>query len=1097
MRRTTLTPRLWSAGLAAVLSSVAGCAPADPAASKEEPQGVAAAVAARFEVQGSAEGTRRPALSPALVERVERDGAWLRPRFSEAAKKRVSRPAAVALPSLASGPFVLTDATSGMRVEVSLAGAREVKAEVDAGYVVYRGAHASGADLVHRATPEGTEDYLVFERAPAEPVITYSVDVSAVAGLRLAGNTLELLDAGGVPRLRVAPPYSVDAHGEAREATLAVDGCAVDRSPKAPWDRPPTPPGASKCEVRVRFDPATYPAIVDPYWAATGSMTTARVRATATLLPSGDVLVAGGVPSGTTPTNTAELYHPASGTFAATGSMASARTTHTATLLPTAGIVLVAGGIAVNGPSKAETYDPASGTFTTVGAMLQPRTAQTASLLDDDRVLMVGGFGVPSPTYVAASEIYDPTTKSFVTTGALAVGRYFHATTTLDDGRILVVGGTTSAGDSNTAEIYDRVAGTFSPVAGTMKFARSTHTATLLAGGRVLIAGQDSIVSELFDPTTMTFSTTGLTVESLQSQNATRLAGGTVLLTGGYVNGDTGSGAEIYDPGTGKFTSTSATLTHRIGSVAALLLSGKVLVAGGYDPDIDPLTSAELYDQLPAGPGVPCTVGGECLSGFCVDSVCCDVACDSPCTACSKARKGAGADGACGPVAAGTDPKNSCTDDGSPSCQQDGACDGSGACRKYASQAACSPTACTKGSDCTSGFCVDGVCCDSACGSPCHACTAAKKGGGLDGVCGAAAADTDPHDDCAIDASYPESCKADGLCDGTGACRVDAKAGTVCDATTCADGMVTAPACDGLGFCVKAAVSCAPYVACGSSSACATSCGSDQDCSTGAFCLTADHTCHGHFDLGAACTSDGECDSGHCVDEVCCNATCDKGCEACTSAKKGAGNDGECGPVAAGTDPRDGCATSDATSCGTDGACDGKGACRLHALGTACGQPACEGNAAETLACDGFGVCAKSSSKCEPFACEDGACKADCAAVEDCATGYTCEGGACKLVSPAACDGDHTVTSPSGHTTDCSPYRCAGAQCRKSCTTVDDCVSPSICSEDFHCEPPADIAIDRSCLCQAPGGAGGSSELPAAAALALLAVVARRRGKRS
>ena len=78
-------------------------------------------------------------------------------------------------------------------------------------------------------------------------------------------------------------------------------------------------------------------------WTATGSLATARFRHTATLLPNGKVLVAGGYDIGSYLAS-AELYDPASGTWTATGSLATARYAHTATLLPN-GKVLVAGGL--------------------------------------------------------------------------------------------------------------------------------------------------------------------------------------------------------------------------------------------------------------------------------------------------------------------------------------------------------------------------------------------------------------------------------------------------------------------------------------------------------------------------------------------------------------------------------------------------------------------------------------------------------------------------------------------------------------------------------------------------------------------------------
>ena len=102
----------------------------------------------------------------------------------------------------------------------------------------------------------------------------------------------------------------------------------------------------------------------------TGPLATARYWASATLLPGGRVLVAGGFTGfgGGASLSSAELYDPASGTFSPTGPMSTARALTSATLLPD-GRVLIAGGEqgGIAGQegtalSSAELYDPASGT---------------------------------------------------------------------------------------------------------------------------------------------------------------------------------------------------------------------------------------------------------------------------------------------------------------------------------------------------------------------------------------------------------------------------------------------------------------------------------------------------------------------------------------------------------------------------------------------------------------------------------------------------------------------------------------------------------------------------------------------------------------
>lgn len=207
-------------------------------------------------------------------------------------------------------------------------------------------------------------------------------------------------------------------------------------------------------------------------WTPTGPMNIARADHWATLLQDGRVLVEGGFyayTDGSSYRSSAELYDPATGTWTLTGSMSVARIWHTATLLPN-GQVLVAGGVTPNSislfDSSAELYDPATGKWTPTDSMFAEHEEHTATLLANGQVLVAGGGYLsywPGGTGFRGStaELYDPDAGTWTLTGSMNQAREDHQAVLLASGQVLVAGGSIDPGDTtSSAELYDPHTGT-------------------------------------------------------------------------------------------------------------------------------------------------------------------------------------------------------------------------------------------------------------------------------------------------------------------------------------------------------------------------------------------------------------------------------------------------------------------------------------------------------------------------------------------------------------------------------------------------------------------------------------------------------------
>ena len=519
------------------------------------------------------------------------------------------------------------------------------------------------------------------------------------------------------------------------------------------------------------------------------------------------------------------------------------------------------------------------------------------------------------------------------------------------------------------------------------------------------------------------------------------------------------------------------------------------------------------------GKAQSCSCDRECQTGFCVDGICCNEACTETCKACDLPSSL----GVCAPVPSGVKPSVAlqCVASSPATCGLDGTCDGNGGCRKFeketpckagtcdgdgvtgiltcdgngncsdpiskicepwtcdpttsdcthdcATDAQCSPghqcvsgrcgkspngAFCDTADQCDSGFCADGVCCSLACSSSCMSC---NQTGSVGHCAPIPAGQHDP----ACGGGDPTTCGNTGVCDGFGSCTLYPK-DTVCGPSSCSGLSENTPrTCDGQGTCGDShPLDCSPFLC--TNTACATVCKLDSDCAPGNQCVlktvngVTTGSC-GPKQNGQSCASPSECLSSQCVDGVCCENSCAGACQSCNLPS----SPGRCLNVANNApDQHNICQDLGATSCVTNGLCDGNGACQNYPAATQCSQETCvAGLHTPASQCDGSGKCVPSDPiSCDPYVCNGPTCFKSCTSSSiQCISGKFCTNASC---GPKPNGAECSVG------TECLSTFCAqGACCDSACLGA--CMNCNLKAAPGHCTAVADKSQDPQNICTA------------------------------
>ncbi|MBI4679411.1 MAG: fibronectin type III domain-containing protein [Elusimicrobia bacterium] len=371
-----------------------------------------------------------------------------------------------------------------------------------------------------------------------------------------------------------------------------------------------------------------------------GAMTHGRANHTATPLPNGKVLIAGGT-NGPSVLKSAEIYNVQTRYFSQTGEMNYARDLHSASLLPN-GKVLAAGGFSTDSVSTgatntAEVYYPDEGVWRETGSMNWRRDSHTAVTLLDGNILVFGGYD--RGAYLDSAEIYystigawraipSPTNQGLGACPGGAHARAKHTATLLKDGRILFAGGINGAsGVLSSALLLNlfnqdlalgwscaaRIQSLPTDNPPSVVFPVHSHSAILLQSGEVLLSfgndgtGQAELppLSLVYDPAANAWRYgVGLQQKGVTfNHTATLLPNGRVLIVGGARGfNQTQRSNFLYDMISATYTATGRLVRARAWHTTTLTAGQEIVAVGGFNQTDGYLKSAEYYPIGIAGP---------------------------------------------------------------------------------------------------------------------------------------------------------------------------------------------------------------------------------------------------------------------------------------------------------------------------------------------------------------------------------------------------------------------------------------------------------------------------------------------------------------